>query len=64
MKIPNFLNVKQAATLAVGALGAAVFIAIFGPVVAYALAAVAFVSGAYAAVAKWAPEFMADRPKP
>lgn len=58
MKIPNFLNVKQATTLAVGALAAAVFIAVFGPVVAYALAAIAFVAGAYAAVAKWAPEFI------
>ena len=41
MKVPNILDVKQATTLAVGALGAAIFIAVFGPVVAYALAAVA-----------------------
>lgn len=62
MKIPNILNIKQALTIAIGAMAAAVFIAVFGPVVAYALAAIAFVAGAYAAAAKWAPEMFADKP--
>lgn len=61
MKIPNFLDVKQATTLAISALAAAIFIAVFGPVVAYALAAIAFIAGAYAAVAKWAPEMIAPK---
>lgn len=61
MKIPRLVDVKTAIVLSVAAVAAAVFIAIFGPVVAYVLAMLAFVGCCYAAGLHWAPEFFADK---
>lgn len=61
MKIPRIVDVKTSIVLSVAAVAAAVFIAIFGPVVAYVLAMCAFVGGCYAAALTWAPEFFADK---
>ncbi len=64
MQIPKVMEVKTAVTLSVAAFVAAVFIGIFGPVVAYGLAACAFVGGAYAAALQWAPELFGPKKAP
>lgn len=61
MKIPRLFDVKTSIVLSVAAIAAAVFIAIFGPVVAYVLAMAAFVGGCYAAGLTWAPEFFTEK---
>jgi multisubunit Na+/H+ antiporter MnhG subunit len=63
MKMPRPFAAKTAIVLSLAALAAAVFVGIFGPVVAYVLAMAAFVGGCYAAALTWAPEFFADPPK-
>lgn len=63
MKIPRIMEPKTAIVLSVAAIAAAIFVAIFGPVVAYILAMFAFVGLCYAAGLTWAPEFFtADAP--
>jgi hypothetical protein len=64
MKIPRIVDARTAIVLSVAATAAAVFIAIFGPVVAYVLAMLAFAGGCYAAGLTWAPEFFADKKRP
>lgn len=61
MKIPRIMDVKTSIVLSVAAVAAAVFIALFGPVVAYVMAMGAFVGGCYAAGLTWAPEYFADK---
>lgn len=61
MKIPRIVDVKTSIVLSVAAIAAAVFIAIFGPVVAYVLAMVAFLGCCYAAALTWAPEFFSEK---
>lgn len=60
MKIPRIMDVKTSIVLSIAAVAAAVFIAIFGPVVAYIMAMLAFLGGCYAAALTWAPEFFTD----
>lgn len=63
MKIPKVFSVREAAYVSVGSLLAALFITLFGGVVAGVLAAIAFVGGAYIGGLIWAPElFSEDKP--
>lgn len=58
--IPRVATVRQALLLSGGTIMIAIFLKLFGPIVAVLLLMIAAVSFMYAAVAAWAPEFMKD----
>lgn len=63
MKIPNILTIRQSIILALSAVTLAVFLKIFGSLAISILGAIAMISAIYAAILKWAPEYVAEKKK-
>lgn len=62
MKIPRVMTVREAIYVSLAALIAAAFLELFGGLAVGILCAIAFIGGIYAAVLKWAPDLVNEKP--